>query len=248
MLAITSRRTAIPVARNIVRTFFSIVPANERGIRLNFGKEGYLIEPGIRLCLPFYHDIVTIDIREQINEISTMQIISSDNVTFKIDTCVRYKVVDARKALLNVSYVNEAVIDICKMELRNILSSLTINEILQKKSEISIHVLQSMEKIEKQWGVDVVSVQIKDMEFDESMKKAMSTIAEATRQAEAKLINAKADIETAKQYSEAAKIYAENPMSVRLREFQLWNSVSKNPASTIYVVPSNLVDFLPKGQ
>lgn len=75
------------------------------------------------------------------------------------------------------------------------------------------------------------------------MKKAMSITADATRQADAKIINARADIETAKQYNEAAKIYAENPMTVRLREFQLWNSVSKNPGSTLFVVPSNLLDL-----
>jgi regulator of protease activity HflC (stomatin/prohibitin superfamily) len=83
---------------------------------------------------------------------------------------------------------------------------------------------------------------LKDISFDESMTRAMAVKAEADRNAQAKLINAEADIQTAELYSKAAKIYSENPITLRLREFQLWNSVSKNPNNTIYVVPSSLLD------
>ena len=72
------------------------------------------------------------------------------------------------------------------------------------------------------------------------MRRALAVKAEADRNAEAKIINAKADVETAKEYNEAAKIYEENPVTLRLREFQLWSSVSKNPNATMFVIPSNL--------
>ena len=231
---------------NNYRTFFSIIPQYKQGIRLSFGKYSSDIMPGFRLNIPFYHTIYTLDIREKIHTIPRMQVISSDNVTFKVDASVQYRVIDSKKAILKVVGIADTLVELCKMELRNKLSSMTINDILQKKAEISKAVLDSMTKITSDWGVQVFTVQIKDMEFDESMKKAMSTVAEATRQAEAKIINATSDIETAKQYNEAAKIYSENPMTVRLREFQLWNSVSKNAATTIYVVPSNLLDFVDK--
>ncbi|XWV26035.1 hypothetical protein QJ857_gp1045 [Tupanvirus soda lake] len=230
------------------RTLFTIVPAYKQGIRLNFGKMASEIKPGIRLNIPFYHQIYTLDTREKVDTIPTMQVISADNVTYKVDASVQYKIVDTTKALLNVRNVENALMERCKMDLRDNLSSMTINDVLEKKSEISKSVLDTMSKIKENWGIEVSTIKIKDLEFDESMKRSMSTIAEATRQAEAKVINAKADIETAKQYNEAAKIYSENPMTVRLREFQLWNSVSKNPGSTIYVVPSNLMDFLGKSK
>jgi regulator of protease activity HflC (stomatin/prohibitin superfamily) len=228
------------------RNFFTIVPEYKKGIRLGFGKYISLVQPGLRLKLPFYHDIFLLDMRENVHTIPTMQVISLDNVTFEVDASIQYNFYDIKKALLNVSNVNNSIIERCKMELRNKLSSMTINDVLQKKSEISRSVTDAMIKIKVDWGVDISTIQIKDIKFDESMKKAMSTVAEATRQAEAKIINAKSDIETAKQYSEAAKIYAENPMTVRLREFQLWNSVSKNPGTTIYVVPSNLLEKISK--
>lgn len=224
------------------RNFLTIVQEYERGIRLNFGKFSSELAPGIRLNLPYYHNIYRIDIRSKIRTIPTMQVISADNVTFSVDASVQYKITDAKKALLNINDLDDAILERCKMELRDKLSSMIINDVLQKKIEISKSVMDAMKKNEEEWGISIDTVQIRDIGFDESMKKAMSTVAEATRQAEAKVINAKADIETAKQYNEAAKIYAENPWTIRLREYQLWHSVSKNPGSTIYVVPSNILD------
>lgn len=226
------------------RTFFKIVPEYMRGIKMALGQFSENVSPGLNLNLPIYHRIILLDTRVIVHTIPKMQVISSDNVTFEVDASIQYQVLDAKKAVLNVKDIDWAVSERCKMELRNALSSMTINDVLQKKAEISKMVLESMTKIQDEWGVNISTVQIRDIKFDESMMKAMSTVAEATRQAEAKIINAKSDIETAKQYAEAAKVYAENPMTVRLREFQLWNSVSKNPASTIFVVPSNLLDVL----
>lgn len=230
------------------RTFFTIVPEYKRGIRLNFGKFGSELQPGIRLNIPFFHKIALMDIRDKVHTIPTMQVISRDNVTFEVDASMQYKCIDSKKALLNVADVDNSISERCKMELRDKLSSMEINDALQKKSEISKSVLDAMSKIKDDWGMDISTIQIKDIKFDESMKKAMSTVAEATRQAEAKVINARSDVETAKQYSEAAKIYSENPITLRLREFQLWNSVSKNPAASIYVVPSNLLDYFRKSK
>lgn len=228
------------------RTFLTILPEYECGVKLGFGKFISKIEPGVRLNIPGYHTILRIDMRDKIQTLPRMQLISRDNVTFRVDASVQYKVIDAKKALLNVNDIYNVLIEKCKMELRDKLSSMTINNILENKTEISISLLENLSKVKETWGIEIQSVQIKDLEFDDSMKEAMSTVAEATRQAEAKIINAKSDIETAKQYAEAAKIYAENPMTVRLREFQLWNSVSKNPAASIYVVPSNLLDLYKK--
>lgn len=226
------------------RSFFCIVPQNCRGIRLNFGRFSTSLEPGIRLELPFYHNILLLDIREKIETIPTVRAISSDSVTFSVDASVQFKIVDTKKALLNVRDAGAELIEKCKMELRGHLSLATITEILQRKTEISKTVLDSVTPTALEWGIEVSSIQIKDIEFDESMKNAMTTVAEATRHAEAKVINARSDVETAKQYNEAAKIYSENPLTMRLREFQLWQSVSKNECATVYVVPSNLLDFM----
>jgi erythrocyte band 7 integral membrane protein len=240
-LSTTINTSANMNAKHIARTIFKIVPQHMRGIKYGFGKYVGDSTPGINLNLPIYHKIYLLDIRSKVESVPNMKLISSDNITFEVSASMEYNISDCKKAILNVSDVNNAVLERCKMELRNKLSSMTVNEILQNKTEINKSVLAALSPTMSEWGVDIKAVQIKDIKFDESMKQAMSTVAEATRQAEAKIINAKADIETAKQYSEAAKIYSENPLTVRLREFQLWHSVSKNPSNTIYVVPSDLL-------
>lgn len=228
------------------RNFFTFVSQNNEGIKLFMGKKQCEVKPGFNWQLPFVHDIWLVDTRQQVCEIPKMQVISCEGVTFKVDASLQCQVINSEAALLNVQDVLNAVIEKCKMELRDMLGSMEINKILSNRGEISTEVKSKLYHLEKDWGVKIISVQIRDIEFDESIKKSMSVKAEADRLAEAKLINAEADVKTAEKYNEAAKIYSENPITLRLREFQLWTTVSNNPNTTIYVVPSNMVDLLNK--
>ena len=130
------------------------------------------------------------------------------------------------------------------MAIRQELSNYEINEILECRQEMGKRMLLSLSKEEENWGLKFFSLDIQDIQFDEVMKRAMSVKAEADRNALAKVINAEADVKTAEMYKKAAEIYKENPITLRLREYQLWQSVSKNPSNTIYVVPSNILDVL----
>ena len=225
------------------RTLFTIVKQWEHGVKLNFGKYVSTLKPGIRLNIPYYHQIYKINMADRVRHMNSQSLISKDNVTFHIDSSIQYKVVDARKSLLNVTLLDTMILDRCRMSLRQVLSGLEINDILHNMEDTTIKIQQSLQNLEEMWGIEISNIQLKDISFDESMKRAMAVKAEADRNAQAKIINAKADVKTAKLYSKAAKIYSENPVTLRLREFQLWSSVSKNPNNTIYVVPSNLTDF-----
>ena len=239
----------MPVAGRVrlarqVRPFFTVVPQYQRGVRLGFGKYVGMVEPGIRLKIPFYHQIHKMDTRDFVMDIPKQSLISMDNVTYYVDASVQYKVVDVYKAVLNTSELSHNLMERVKGEIRDALSAKEINEILHNRGNMSERILKELKSVEDGWGIKIEKVQLRDIAFDDSMKKAMAIKAEADRNAEAKVINARADVETAKQYHEASKIYGENPLTMRLREFQLWNSVSKNPGSTIVVVPSNIVDLL----
>src|SRR5680860_27016 len=129
---------------NQKRTFFTIIPEYERAVRLNFGKFASVLQPGIRLELPLYHTVLSMDMRDKVHTIPYMQVISADNVTFGVDASMQYRCTDAKKSLLKVVSVDDAISERCKMELRDKLSSMTINDVLQKKVEISKSVLDSM--------------------------------------------------------------------------------------------------------
>jgi len=234
----------LPLKRN----FFTIIKESQRGVKLNFGKYTQTLDPGIRLNLPFYHQIYKVNMADRVADMTKQSLISKDNVTFYIDSSVRYRVVDAKKSLLDVTNLSTMLMDICQMNLRKILGSLEINEILHDLGDVSSKIKNSLKILEDEWGITISSIQIKDISFDETMKRAMAVKAEADRNAEAKIINANADVQTAKIYGDASKIYAENPISLRLREFQLWNSVSKNPNNTIYVIPSSILDMMKHGE
>lgn len=226
------------------RNFFKVVPETKKGVKLFLGKFDREVGAGFNIDLPFFHQIWLIDMRERIMQIPEMKIVSLDNVTYRVEGSIQFKIVDPKKALLNVQYVDQNTVEKCKMELRSLLGSMEINDVLRSRSTVSDETKKRLSKIEHDWGIEILATEITDIKFDESMTKAMAVKAESDRMAEAKIINAKADVATAKQYSEAAKIYGENPITMRLREFQLWSSVSKNPGATVYVVPSNLLDFI----
>ena len=247
LIANKSLAKNLPTYNKIIsRNFFTFVPENKEGVKLFMGKKQCVVKPGFNWRIPFLHDIWLVDIREKVRDIPKMQVISSEGVTFRMDASLQCKIVNSEAALLNVEYVMDAVLEKCKMELRDMLSSMEINKILSSRGEISNEVKNKLHHLENDWEIKIISVQIRDIEFDESIKKSMSVKAEADRLAEAKIINADADVKTAEKYNEAAKIYSENPITLRLREFQLWTTVSNNPNTTIYVVPSNLLDTLNK--
>lgn len=228
------------------RNFFTIVHAWERGIRLNFGEYRATLQPGIRLDLPFYHEVYKINMADRVQHLRPQSLISKDNVVLEVHSSIQYKVVDPKKALIHVTNLDTIIIDRTLMELRSKLSQLEVNEILYDMKDTTEQVKEKLKYIEDDWGIKILNIQLNDIHFDESMTRAMAVKAEADRNVQAKIINAKADYETAKIYAESSKIYNENPTSLRLREYQLWHSVSKNPNNTIFVVPSNVLDFQKK--
>lgn len=231
---------------NNTRKFFTIVKQYEKGIMLNFGKMSHSIEPGIRLRIPLIQQSYKVDMRENIVNLPKMNVVSLDNVTYHIGASLQYQIVDHIKSLLNVSNFKETLVQRCRMDLRNILGNCSVDNILENRNKISEQVIGGLSDVEDKWGVKIKMIGITDIDFDDSMKKAMSQQAEAERMAKAKIINASADVETAKKYNEAAEIYKENPITLRLREFQLWSSVSKNKGKSLFIIPSNLLDFIKK--
>jgi len=235
-------RTTLLKVKN-TRNLFTIIKENERGVKLNFGKFNSVLEPGLRLQIPFYHIIYKINMANCILNIPKQSLISKDNITFTIDSSVQYKVINAKNAILNVSNLEYMLPERCQMAMRQILSSLDINAMLHGLKNIPELIKELLQNVETDWGIEIINVQIRDIQFDESVKRAMGVKAEAERSAEAKLINADADVKTAEKYAQAASIYKENPITLRLREFQLWTSISQNNNTKFFVIPSNLLDF-----
>lgn len=222
------------------RNFFTIVPQYVTGLRFGFGRYLETVEPGIRLNIPFYHDIVRIDMRERTVSLPDQEIISKDNVSCFVDAAIQYLVTDPKKAFLEVENFKENVLTRAELITRETLGAWTINDMLHKKKELGNELKNQLNCLNDDWGIDVKYFQIKKIVFDESMKRSMSKVAEAERTASAKIINANADVETAKKYAEAAELH--NDASMRLREFQLLQSIAREQGNTTIVVPTHVFD------
>lgn len=224
------------------RRFLAIIDQFERGVRLSFGRHTATCEPGLRLKIPIYHQMYYVDLREKVVGIKPQNIVTQDNVSCQVDATVRFKVSTPEKAILEVNDYYQGTVLMAEVVLREVLGTHSVNEILSRRDDLAKAIKDQLANLSEKWGVDVNGVQIKDILFNEAMTRAMARPAEAERTAQAKIINAKADVETAHRYREAARIYGENPTTLRLREFQVLSNISQNSGTSIYFFPSEILN------
>jgi regulator of protease activity HflC (stomatin/prohibitin superfamily) len=228
------------------RNFFTIIPEYQRGIKLNLGKFSGVVEPGIRLNVPVYHQIYHVDMRDRTVQLQKQKVVTSNNVSYEVDGVLQYRIVDPRKAILEVNDIHSSIVERAQLEMKKSLAKTELDKLSMSRDEISSDLIKGLLPLEDKWGVKFQFFELREITFDDTLKRAMATVAEAELQAKAKVINAKADIETAKEYQKAAAVYSENPNTMRLREFQLWQTGFKDPATKFFVIPSNLLDFMKK--
>ena len=182
--------------------------------------------------------------RDRVQNLPHQEVITKDGVTCRVDAAIQYKVINAEKAVLGVCKPGHAVSDRAQVSLREVLGENSVDDILHQRGKLSSTIKDRLLHLENEWGIAIDMIQIKDLSFDESMTRAMAKEAEAERTAKSKVIHAKADIVTAEQYEKAAAIYNENPITMKLRELHLWQSVAKEKGTTLFIVPSDSLNAL----
>jgi regulator of protease activity HflC (stomatin/prohibitin superfamily) len=243
------------------RNFFRIVDQYEKGVTFTLGKLTAVKDPGIRLKIPFIQQMWKADMRTTLNRLDRQEIVTRDNVAIKVDGVVQFRVIDPRKAICNVSGVGsfekdssgegyhrvgveKAINELAQLKIREVLSHSDVNEILRNREDLGNKLTEGTNALVDDWGVEIHSIRIKDINFDESMTRAMAKTAEAHRVAEAKIINAQADIETAKKYEEAAEIYGKNPTAMRLRELEAFTRLASEKSNCTILIPTQILDVI----
>lgn len=242
------------------RKFFTIVYEYEKAVTFTLGKVTSVKEPGFRIKIPFIQWMWKADMRTNLSDLARQEVITRDNVTIKVDGVVQYRVVDPKKAICNVEGVGKrvspkdessyqkgvevAIKEIAQLKIREELSHRDVNEILHNLEELGQQLLEGTQQLTEDWGVKLFSIRLKDIFFDESMTRAMAKRAEAERTAEAKLINAEADVRTAQRYAEASQLYQENPTAMRLRELEAVTRMASEPSNTTIIVPSQILNII----
>jgi regulator of protease activity HflC (stomatin/prohibitin superfamily) len=226
------------------RNFFTVINQFEKGVTFTFGKMTSVKEPGLRVRIPLIQQVATVDMRTSVSDLRRQEVITLDNVTIKVDGVVQYKIVDPQKAVCNVQGVERAIKELAQLKIREELSHCDVNDILHKREQLNRSLLEGSQVSTIDWGVELQSIRIKDIVFDESMTRAMAKRAEAERTAEAKMIDAEADVKTAKKYEEASKFYSNDPTALRLRELEAISRMSREPSNLIVLVPTQILDTI----
>ncbi len=212
----------------------------ERGVLLRLGRYVGTRPPGLNLIIPVIDRLVKVDLRVITREIPPQEVITRDNVPIKVDAVIYYRVVDPARAVLNVGDYEGAVFNLAQTTLRSVLGEVELDDVLAKREELSERIKEIIDEKTRDWGVRIVDVEIRDVVLPEEMRRAMARQAEAERDRRARIIQARAERQAAKDLKEAAEKLGVDPGLLRL--LQTLSEVSAEENVTLVVpVPIELL-------
>jgi len=219
-----------------------IVQQWERGVVLRFGRLIGVRQPGFNVILPWVDRMVQVDLRVETLVLEPQEIITRDNVTVHVDAVVYFKVIDVEKAVIEVKNYVKATTQMSLTTLRSVLGQSDLDELLAHRDRINERLRDIIdEHTEEPWGVQVVTVEVKDVLLPEGLQRSMARQAEAEREKRAKIIHAEGEHAAAEKLVQAGKMIADEPVSLQLRYLQTLVEMAGERASTIIPIPLDIV-------
>ena len=217
----------------IVLTSIRQINQYERGILFKRGKYAKVLEPGWHVIWPIFQSCKKIDIRTRAVDVPEQVAITSDNVSIKINAVIYYKVFDAGKALCEVEDFHYAVGQLAQTTMRNVVGTVTLDQLLTDREKISGNICQIIDKATDPWGVKVENVELKDISLSQEMQRVMAKVAEAEREKNAVITKAEGEVEAAKNLAEAANMMGNTPGALHLRTLATINDLSSDQSNTV---------------
>lgn len=217
-------------------TIFSMIreiKEYERGVLFGYGKFVKVLEPGWHIIIPLIRSLRIIDIRTKAVDVPWQEAITKDNVSVKINAVIYYNIFDASLTIITVENYKYAVEQLAQTTMRNIVGSVTLDELLSERDEISHKICEIVDVATDPWGVKVDNVELKDISLPEEMKRVIAKAAEAEREKAAVITKAAGEVEASKNLATAAKTLSEAPGALHLRTLSTINDVSSDQSNTI---------------
>jgi len=206
----------------------------EVALRFTLGKLTGRVEPGLTLYLPGFQELRVIDTRTKNRDLLRQMVITRDNVTTMIDTVLYYRVVDPEKATLAVENYEAAVKDRAKVVLRDVVGETRLDELLSHREEVAAKVRSQVESTVSQWGLHVEQIGLQDVQLPPQMQEVLAKVAIAERDRKYVVIKSEADVESAKNFAEAAGILSKSPGAMELRRFEALANLSQGNTKVIF--------------
>jgi len=210
-----------------------IVNQYERGVVFRLGKVIGVKEPGLRLIIPIIDRMVKVSLRIVTMPIPSQKIITQDNVSIDVAAVAYFKVADPLKAVIAIEDYYGAVNQISQTTVRNVIGQLALDEVLSKTAMVNEKIKEIIDRHSEPWGINVTTVEIKDIKLPEGMQRAMAKQAEAEREKRAKIITAEGEYLSAAKLGEAADVIAKHPIALQLRNLQVLSEIATEKNSTI---------------
>ena len=205
----------------------------ERGVIFTLGRFTGVKGPGLIILIPFIQQMVRVDLRTIVLDVPTQDVISHDNVSVHVNAVVYFRVIDPQKAIIQVEDFYSATSELAQTTLRSVLGGHELDEMLAERERLNFDIQDILDKQTDVWGIKISNVEIKHIDLDESMVRAIAKQAEAERERRAKVINAKGELEASENILKAANILSKNDLGIQLRYLQTMSDISNDKTNTI---------------
>ncbi len=221
-----------------------IVKQYERKVVFTLGKYTGTLTPGFKFIWVFFQNTVTVDIREKAVDVPSQEAMTKDNISCNINAVIYYEIKekDVSKAVINVRYLDYAMSQFAQTTMRNIVGQFELDELLSKRDQASEKIKEIVDEKSDSWGVNVLSVEIKDINIPNDLKRTIWKQAEAEREKRAKIITSQWELEAAENLKKAADMLAKAPWALHLRTLQSINDISSDQSNTtVWMVPMEIL-------
>lgn len=221
----------------------------ERGVVFLLGRMWRVKGPGLVVIIPGIQQMVRVDLRTIVMNIPSQDVISRDNVSVRVSAVLYFRVVNPANAILNVANYGEATNQLAQTTLRSVLGQHELDSMLAEREKLNGAIQKILDAETDTWGIKVSNVEIKDIDLDESMVRAIAKQAEAERERRAKVIHAEGELQASEKILQAAKVLSGTPQAMQLRYLQALSSIAMtggNTSSMIFPVPIELGDLFCK--
>jgi len=228
---------------------FRILREYERGVVFQLGRFWKVKGPGLIIVIPGIQQMVRVDLRTIVLDVPTQDVISRDNVSVKVNAVVYFRVLDPQKAIIQVEDYHGATSQLAQTTLRAVLGKHELDEMLAERERLNLDIQQVLDAQTDAWGIKVANVEIKHVDLDESMVRAIAKQAEAERERRAKVIHAEGELQAAEKLMQAAEILGRQQGAMQLRYMQTLSNIAGEQNSTIvFPLPVELLQGMLKGK
>jgi regulator of protease activity HflC (stomatin/prohibitin superfamily) len=222
--------------------FIKVMREYERAVVFTLGRFSGVKGPGLIIIIPVVQQIVRVELRTIVMDVPSQDVISRDNVSVKVNAVIYFRVIDPERSIIQVENFNVATSQLAQTTLRAVLGKHDLDEMLSERDKLNHDIQTILDKQTDAWGIKVANVEIKHVDIDESMIRAIARQAEAERERRAKVIHAEGELQASQKLMEAAEVLAKSAGAMQLRYLQTLTEIAGDKSNTIaFPIP---IDFL----